>query len=465
MTRSKQSGMAPGTGGIERAYTDRTPGSAVLARRARKLLPSGVVHDSRHIRPHGLYVTEAKGAHKWDTDGNRYIDYFGGHGALLLGHNPPEIIQAVSEQLARGTHFAASTEAELRWAEAIARLVPSAEKLRFHSSGTEATQMAVRLARAATGKPRLMRFHCHYHGWQDDMTTGYASHFDSGAPAGVPGATAALTLALDPYDEETVARHLHEDDDIAAVILEPLGAATGKVPLSPGFLRRLRAWTEAAGVVLIFDEVITGFRATPGGVQAETGVMPDLTTMAKIVAGGLPGGAVAGRADLFDSLDFDASARTGREKIYHPGTFNACPLSAAAGAVALDMIADGTACARASARAADLRAGMNAALRERGVAWHVHGRHSAFHICLAPALVDLLPDPDDARLASLGRAGLQAQPPDIARLLRLALNLQGVDFSGWPGGLVSAAHTQVDIEETVAAFANALDMLRGEGVL
>ena len=393
------------TGAIERRYRELTPGSAALSARARRFLPSGVVHDSRHIRPHGLYVTEASGAHKGDVDGNHFIDYFGGHGALLLGHNKTEITQAMSEQLARGTHFAAGTEAEIRWAEAIARLVPSAEKLRFHSSGTEATQMAVRLARAATGKTRLMRFHGHYHGWQDDMTTGYASHFDGGTPVGVPGATAALTLALDPYDEDAVARHLHEDDDIAAVMLEPLGAATGKVPLSTGFLERLRAWTERAGVLLIFDEVITGFRVAPGGVQAASGVTPDLTTLAKIVAGGLPGGAVAGRADLFDNLDFEATARTGREKIYHPGTFNACPLSAAAGTAALDLIADGSACERASGHAADLRAGMNAALRDRGVPWHVYGRHSAFHICLSPALGRLRRDPDESALAALGRAG------------------------------------------------------------
>ena len=248
--------------------------------------------------------------------------------------------------------------------------------------------------------------------------------------------------------------------DFAAVILEPLGASTGKVPLATGFLARLRDWTRQSGTVLIFDEVITGFRVAPGGVQEKTGILPDLTTLAKIVAGGQPGGAVAGRAEILDGRDFEAAEKAGRQKIYHPGTFNAAPASAAAGVATLAAIRDGAPNRVADTLAADLRQGLAGVLAARRVPWQVYGESSAFHLCLAQDLADA---PFDAR--RLGRAGLQAQPPGLARLLRLAMLVNGVDLSGWPGGLLSAAHAPDDIAGTVAAFDESLDMLKREGML
>ncbi len=441
---------------VEDAYQQKTPGSAVLSKRAKQFLPSGVVHDSRYTSPYGLYASHALGSRKWDVDDNCYIDYFGGHGALLLGHNHPQVIAAASAQLARGTHFATGTELEIRWAEIICEMLPSAERVRFHSSGTEATQMAVRLARAYTGKTKLMRFHAHYHGWLDDMTSGYNSHFDGSAPIGVPASVAANSLAIDPYDPASVERLLDEDDDIAAVILEPLGAATGKLPLSVEFLRDLREWTRRNQVVLIFDEVVTGFRVSPGGVQAQSGISADLTTLAKIVAGGLPGGAVVGSADILGGLDYESGKRGKREKIYHPGTFNACPVSAAAGIAALEIIQQQDSCNIASQRAQQLREGLAQCLRDYSLDWVVYGEASAFHIYMGDALAGgkpFLPQ-------QLGRIELYQQPPDLSRLLRLALNINGVDFSGWPGGLVSAAHSEADIEATLVAFAASLEMIR-----
>lgn len=438
---------------IERAYADRTPRSAALAADAARVLPSGIVHDSRHLKPHPIYATRAEGAHKWDGDGNRYIDYYGGHGALLLGHNHPEVIAAARAQLALGTHFAACHEAEIRWAGAICQMVPSAERVRFHSSGTEATTMAVRLARAHTGRPKLMRFFGHYHGWMDDMTTGYASHFNGSAPIGVPQAVAGQSVPVDPYEEAAVERHLAPGNDIAAVIVEPLGAATGKVPLDRDFLRRLREWTAASGTVLIFDEVVTGFRVAPGGMQELTGITPDLTTMAKIVAGGLPGGAVAGRADILSGLDFEATGRSGREKIYHPGTFNACPVSAAAGIEALRIIREGDACARASALAADLRSRLAGVLADLAVPWTVYGEASAIQLWLGGG-------PDEFAPRAIGFTGLKTQDAETVRLLRLALNVHGVDFAGSPGGLVSAAHSEADLAATADAFRAAVGWMQ-----
>jgi glutamate-1-semialdehyde 2,1-aminomutase len=441
---------------IESGYAQRTRRSAELGDTAIQYLPSGVVHVSRYTRPHGLYASHALGSRKWDIDGNEYIDYFGGHGALLLGHNHPRVIAAASAQLARGTHFAAGHEFDIRWAEKICAMVPGAERVRFHSSGTEATQMAVRLARAYTGKNRLMRFHGHYHGWLDDMTTGYISHFDGSAPIGVPDNVAANSVVADPYDEARVERLLSEDSDIAAVIVEPLGAATGKAPISADFLRRLRDWTSRYGALLIFDEVVTGFRVSPGGLQQQIGVTPDLTALAKIVAGGLPGGAVCGSADILAGLDYDPGKRGRREKIFHPGTFNACPVSAAAGLETLNIIQQDDACERATRAATQLRQGLSDTLRRFDLDWVIYGEASAFHIYMGGA--DAARDGFDPE--RLGREQLYRQPPDIARLLRLALNINGVDFSGWPGGLVSAAHTETDIDATIAAFGASLELLR-----
>ncbi|MCP4769258.1 MAG: aminotransferase class III-fold pyridoxal phosphate-dependent enzyme [Gammaproteobacteria bacterium] len=441
---------------IESSYAQRTRKSAALSDAARHYLPSGVVHVSRYTRPHGLYANHALGSRKWDIDGNEYIDYFGGHGALLLGHNHPRVIAAASAQLARGTHFAAGHELDIRWAEKICEMIPGAERVRFHSSGTEATQMAVRLARAFTGKNKLMRFHGHYHGWLDDMTSGYISHFDGSAPIGVPANVAANSVVADPYDKAQVERLLNEDTDIAAVIVEPLGAATGKLPIGADFLRQLRDWTAQAGVLLIFDEVVTGFRVSPGGLQTQIDITPDLTALAKIVAGGLPGGAVTGRADILAGLDYDPGKRGRREKIFHPGTFNACPVSAAAGLETLNIIQQDDACERASRAAAQLREGLADSLRKLDLDWVVYGEASAFHIYMGGAISE----GDGFDPQRLGREQLYRQPPDVARLLRLALNINGVDFSGWPGGLVSTAHSEADIDATVAAFAASLELLR-----
>ena len=206
------------------AYRAATPGSAAASEKASRLFPSGVTHDSRYIEPYGLYITRAQGPRKWDVDGNCYVDYFGGHGALLLGHCHPKVVAAVNQQIERGTHFGASHETEILWAEWVLKLVPSAERVRFTSSGTEATLMALRLARAFTGKSKLIRFKHHFHGWHDHMTSGYASHFDGSPTPGVLSGVAGGLLLAEQNDAEGLARLLHKNGDIAAAIIEPTGA-------------------------------------------------------------------------------------------------------------------------------------------------------------------------------------------------------------------------------------------------
>src|SRR6202045_1230382 len=210
------------------AYRAATPGSATRAAQAAELFPSGITHDSRYIEPYGLYIDHAKGPRKWDVDGRCYVDYFGGHGAMLLGHCRPEVMAAVHAQLDRGTHYGASHELEIRWAEAVKRLIPSAERVRFTSSGTEATLMAVRLARAFTGRPKLIRFNYNFHGWHDHMTSGHTNHFDGTATTGVLDGVAGNVVLCNQNDEAGLARLLEQQDgEVAAAIIEPTGANGG----------------------------------------------------------------------------------------------------------------------------------------------------------------------------------------------------------------------------------------------
>jgi glutamate-1-semialdehyde 2,1-aminomutase len=445
------------------AYRARTPASEELATAARALFPSGITHDSRHLAPYGIYVARAEGARKWDVDGNEYVDYFGGHGALILGHNHPTVLAATREALADGTHFGAGHTQEVRWAQQVQKLMPGAERLRFTSSGTEATHLALRLARAHSGKRKFLRFKCHFHGWHDHVASGYSGHFDASPTPGVLPEVAQTAVPLDPWDIDQARAALAGDDDIAAAILEPTGASFGRVPMKPGFLAALRELTAKSGVILIFDEVVTGFRVSPGGAQGHYGITPDLTTLAKIIAGGLPGGAVVGRKEILDLLDFEVAEERGREKIQHQGTYNANPLSAAAGIAALKIIADGEACWRANAFGETLRARLNRVIEEQAVPWAVYGEFSAFQIFTNPQNRNIAPATFDP--FELPFDELRTNRPGLVPKLRMAMLLNGVDITGWPGGTVSATHGEADLEATVDAFREALVMLKREGEL
>ena len=445
------------------SYRERTPGSASLAHEAGELFPSGITHDARNVDPYCVFIQRAAGPHKWDVDGNRYIDYFGGHGALLLGHGHPAVTAAVSAAFSDGTQFGASHPREVQWAHAVQRLVPSAERIRFTSSGTEATLMAVRLARAFTGRQTLMRFKGHFHGWHDQMASGYTNHFDGSPTPGVlPGVT-EKSILLNPGDIEAVRAAFAANSDIAAVIYEPTGSSFGQVPLSAEFCQELRLVTEQHGALLILDEVVTGFRATRGGAQMAFGVRPDLSSFAKIVAGGLPGACVAGRKDILDLLDFAVAERTGREKISHPGTFNANPVSAAAGTAALTVIAETDASDRACAIAAELRDKLNAVLDAERVKWAVYGTYSGFHLFANPSGLDIGPYSFDPTKIPL--EDMKNQPKSLINRLRLAMLVNGVDLNPRGGGLLSCTHTADDVADTAAAFREAIRMLKQEGEL
>ena len=446
---------------IAERYRAKTPRSAALFERAKAAFPSGLTHDSRVLDPYPLFAERAAGPRKWCVDGHEYVDYFGGHGALLLGHCAPEVVAAVQRQAAIGTHFGAAHELELRWAEWIQRLVPGAQRVRFTASGTEATHLALRLARAFTGKDKVVRFLGHFHGWHDHVAAGSNSHYDGSRPIGVLPDIVGSTLLMPTDHVEPTLRLLENRDDVAAVIVEPSGASWGQVPLPPGFLQALRDATARTGVILVFDEVISGFRFAPGGAQQALGITADLCTLAKIVAGGLPGGALAGRRDRLEMLDFGVSRATGRERVAHQGTYNANPLAAAAGIATLERIAASDVCTRASDAAARLRTGMNEVLARAGLPWAVYGQHSLFHVFTNPSALDIHPQRFDP--LALGFEALKkARNAELANTLRLAMLVAGVDIMGAPGGIVSATHAEPEIEQTVHAFEQAVRWIKGE---
>lgn len=442
-------------------YKARTQGSGKLFERAIKVLPSGITHDARYLDPYSIHVAKARGARKWDVDGNEYVDYFGGHGAMLLGHSHPAVVEAVKKQMDLGTHYGSSHELEVRWAELVCELIPSAEKVRFTASGTEASHMAIRLARAHTGKDKILRFAGHFHGWHDNVAAGAYSHYDGTTTPGVPQPVADLSILMPDTDIAAVVKMIEERDDIAAVMFEPSGAGWGQVPLQPGFVQAIREVTAKKGVVMLMDEVITGFRWSSGGAQKAFGVTPDLCILAKIVAGGLPGGAVAGKREILDQIDHAASAARKREKIAHPGTYNANPLSAAAAVTALTLVRDEDLAEKANRTAAELRKALTEVLVKESMPWGIYGQASTFLIYpnsagdkIDPATFDPLKVPF-SKLKG-GRSG------PLPGKIRMGLMTHGVDVMGSPGGFVSAMHGGAEIEKTVHALRETVRALKAE---
>ena len=431
------------------AYEKEFADSLTFAKRSRAAIAGATTHDRRDFGPFPVYFKRAKGAMKWDVSGRRILDYWMGHGALLMGHGFAPVVQAVARQLRRGTHFGGCHELEVEWAELVCRLIPSAEKVRFTASGTEATLLALRVARAYTGKNVVVKFQHHFHGWHDEAM----GHFYDAEQAGFNYA-ALQHLGLADSVESAV--KLMKEHPVAAVILEPGGGSAGGLPGSRDDLQALRDATREQGTLLIFDEVITGFRQSPGGVQAVTGVIPDLTTLAKIVSGGLPGGAVAGRSEIMDVFGHGTD-RDGRlAKVPHTGTFNANPLSAAAGVAMLQHIADGRAQRTAQTAADRLVKLVNQAADDNRVDVHLYTNGCSIYHILIGARQAGFPLEASPAVFSLYR-----ESPNRYAMLRRALLLEGVDthpLHGW----VSAVHDQEVLAQTAEAFDRAFRRLRHE---
>jgi glutamate-1-semialdehyde 2,1-aminomutase len=323
--------------------------------------------------------------------------------------------------------------------------------------------MAIRLARAFTGRSRIIRFGGHFHGWHDTASIGYQPPFETPDSLGIPPETLNSVHCLPPNDINAIEKFLTERSDVAAIILEPAGGANAAIPTRPGYLRALRELCDAHDVLLIFDEVISGFRYAPGGAQAYFNVKPDLTALAKILAGGLPGGAVAGRADILSLLEFtDDGQRNRLGRVSHPGTFNANPLSAAAGVATLEIAATGQPQQQAASLTLKLTQAMNGTLRRQRIPGCVYGDLGAFHLLVGQK--DFHPDDADCILDRATPAQLATGMGALGKFVRAALLLEGIDPSG-PSGRLSSAHTEVDVSQTLAGFERALHRLKRWDVL
>jgi glutamate-1-semialdehyde 2,1-aminomutase len=411
-----------------------------LFARAQARIPAGVNSPVRAFRAVGgtpPFLERASGAHLWDIEGRHYIDFVGSWGPMVAGHTHPNVVQAVQAAAARALSFGAPTAAEVDMAEVLCRLVPSLELVRLVSSGTEATMTAIRLARGFTGRSVIVKFEGCYHGHADSLLVKAGSGaltFGHPSSAGVPAETAAHTVVLD-YNDTAKVQALFEarGAEIAGVIVEPVAGNMNLVAPAPGFLEALRAQTARHGAVLIFDEVMTGFRVAIGGAQAHYGIRPDLTTLGKVIGGGLPVAAVGGRRDIMERI-----APLG--PVYQAGTLSGNPVAVAAGLATLKLVEAPGFQARVTATARRLVEGLAAEGRRAGLAFSSQSIGSMFGLYFR---------------ATPPTSFAEVMQCDAKRFNRFfaAMLERGVYLapSAYEAGFVSSAHDEADIDATLAA--------------
>ena len=440
---------------IRETYIRKRPRSAALFPKFKQIFPSGGAgHDFYITDPFPIIIDRAQGARKWDIDGNEYIDFGLGSASLLLGHSHPEVVEALVQAAPRGSHHGAPVEDVLEWGERVCNLVPCADKVRFVASGGEATMLAIRISRGYSGKDKIVRWESHYHGWHDYVMPGNVAPFDIPASTGIPAGAIDSTIVLPP-DLGALERALADRKDIAAVITEGSGASYGTVPLEPGFVEGVRRLTRQYGVVMILDEVITGFRWSTGGLQQKLGVDPDLCTMAKILTGGLPGGAVAGRAQVMQVMEQTGDPQHDRfDRVSHGGTFNANPYCAATGNATLRIAGTGEMQETADRMAERLRQGLREIIDRYEVSACVYGDSSTFHIHFGARSIE-----------GLDASALKGAPLEIQNGFRQALQLRGVDPMSRTSGVLSGVHTEADIDQSLEAFDGAIKAMIDEGLV
>src|SRR3954471_14425841 len=421
-----------------------TARSSRLFARAQQILPGGVDSPVRAFKSVGatpLFITQASGAHIRDLDGNTYIDYVMSWGPLIHGHAPRGLVKALAAAAKRGTSFGAPSPLEVALGERVRALMPSIERVRFVSSGTEAAMSAARVARAATGRDRIVKFEGCYHGHADAFLVKAGSGaLTLGTPTspGVTRGTSTDTIVASYNDLDSVRRALDTHrDQIAAVIVEPIAGNMGLVPPVDGFLAGLRSMTRSAGVLLIFDEVISGFRAGPGGAQALMDVRPDLTCLGKIIGGGLPVGAYGGRADLMELV-------SPAGPVYQAGTLSGNPLAMTAGLWCLDNLS-AKLYRSLAALGTQLAGGLADAARDAGVPLQVN----AFGSLLTPFFTDQ-PVRD---FASATSANTDRYAVFFRGMLQRGVYPPPSQFEAW---FLSAAHTSRDVNRTIRAARDAM---------
>lgn len=409
-----------------------------LFERAKQIIPAGVNSPVRAFGSVGgipRFIAKAQGAHVWDANGTQYIDYVGSWGTGIVGHAHPEVVEAVREAAMGGLSFGAPTEGEIIIAEEIAKIVPSVERLRLVSSGTEATMTAIRLARGYTGRDKIVKFEGCYHGHSDSLLVKAGSGlltFGNPSSAGVPADLTQHTIVL-PYNDVAALKQAFDEfgKQIAGVILEPIAGNMNLVRATPEFVQTLRQVTEQNGAVLIYDEVMTGFRVALGGAQSLHGITPDLTTMGKVIGGGMPLAAFGGKKEIMDCI----SPLGG---VYQAGTLSGNPVAVVAGLKTLEIIQRPDFYENLSARTQQLAQGLTAAAQSAGIEFCADSVGGMFGLYFAPQFPQTYAD-------------MMASNVDGFKQFFHAMLDKNVAFgpSAYEAGFVSAAHTPELIDETI----------------
>lgn len=424
--------------------------SQQLLERAKRSIPGGISSNVRaSAKPLPLYFDHAQGSKIYDVDGNEYVDYVLGQGPMILGHSNAPVLEAVSAAMRDGQLYAGQHELEIEVAETLVRLIPSAELCRFSLSGSEVVQAAMRLARAVTGRTKILRFEGHYHGWFDNVLLNVATPVDDAGPRERPRVSLAspgqVKSVLDdyvvlPWNDLVLVEELFSEmgDSIAAIMTEPVMCNTGAIPPEPGFLEGLRRICDEYGALLILDEIITGFRLGLDGAQGQFGVTPDLSTFAKAMAGGFPCSALVGKAEYM---------RRFGEDVNHSGTFNSNVVSMAAASAAIAELErdDGAVYGQIDEIGSALIKGIRDIADRAGVPLHVQGTPAAFHCSFTE-----LPALNEYRDYALHCDTERYSDFTVAMLER------GVRLIGRGIWYVSAAHTHADVERTLDAVEGAL---------
>ena len=412
-------------------YASKTKKSKTLHERAKKVLPAGVSYGIRYFEPYPFYTAKAQGSKLYDVDGNEYVDFWLGHTALILGHSPPAVMEAVKKQLEKGTHYGTAHELEIELAEQVVKMVPNAEMVRFTNSGTEANMYAVRLSRAYTGKNKIAKFEGGWHGGYDALHTGVKHPFDIPESAGLTKGALQDTILLPFNNLEEVEKRL-KNEKVASIIIEPVLGAGGGIPAEKEFLKGLREFCNENETLLIFDEVITGFRLAPGGAQQYYGVKADLTVFGKILGGGFPVGAFCGPKEIMERLDATLYPRP--QYSFHGGTFTANPITMTAGLATLKLLEDGSLISQLNMLGEKIRKQLKEIFENNSLDIQVTGDSSLFNVHFTKEEVK------DA--SAVFRA-------DRKRLAEYHLTLieNGVFFLPTHAGALSTSHSKEDIDK------------------
>jgi glutamate-1-semialdehyde 2,1-aminomutase len=424
-------------------YMERTPGSAKLYDRAAQVMPGGISHNPRYFAPYPLYIKKASGSKIWDVDGNEYVDLWMGHYAHILGYQPEPIFKVLQAKIAEGTHWGIVNEYQVAFAEDICRIVPCAEKIRFGVSGTEATMYAVRLARAHTGRNIILKVRGGWHGAGTDLSLAIHAPMDVPESAGLPPGAAEYTRTLSFNDtKETIAAIHRHGPDLAGVIIEAVGQYF--IPPVDGFLEAVQEETKKAGAVFILDEVITGFRLSLRGAQGRYKLKPDLTTMGKVLGGGLNLGLVAGRKEIMDLASPTVGLPKGRGVLMGGGTFSCMLPSMIAGRTMLRHLEEHEkeVYPALEEKGQKLRQGIEKAFRSHEIPVKCFGVGSLFTTCFPKAA--------DTPLRNMEDVELHTDMVRREKQFRLSLLNKGV-YTMYGGGAVSMAHSDRDLEHIIKA--------------